>query len=83
MEKKMNLKKWQELKDKLANLERQASEAQGAIKQLQGHLQEEFACGSIEQADKLLTKLKKEQDQLTIQFDQSLEEFNQKWKEKL
>jgi len=46
-------------------------------------LKEEFEVDSVEDAEKLLKKLDKEEGQARDEFDTALAEFNEEWGDKL
>lgn len=79
----MNLERWQELKERVELLDKRAEQAKGAASQLQAELKKEFDVGSVEEAERLLAKLRKRKEAAEKEADFALREFEQKWKGKL
>ena len=79
----IDLKKYQQLKDKVDQAQRQADKAAGALDQLMQQLKKEFDCDSLEEAEKLKTKLQKEEVKKEKEFTDALEEFERQWGDKL
>lgn len=79
----MDLKRYQQLKAEVEHAQRDKDRAEGALQQLMGRLNDEFDCDSLEKAEKLLTKLRKDQERAERQFDAALEKFESDWGDKV
>ena len=77
----MDLKEFTRLKSKVDELQCRKDRATGALEQLRKQLKDEFDCESVEEAQKLLAKMEKEESKLEKDFDISLKEFNEKYGE--
>jgi len=75
----VDLRRYEQLKQKVDQYQREADRAAGALAQLLERLKEEFGCDSIEEAEKLARKLKKERDKTEKEFAEALEEFETEW----
>ena len=71
----MDLKRFQALKDRAEALQREADRAAGALQQLKFRLKDEFNCKTLEEAEKLLQRLSKEQKEAEKTFNQALKIF--------
>ena len=69
------------LKERVESLRREADKAAGALEQSMRRLKEEFGCGSIKEAEKLLKELKAEEEESKDQFDREFEKFEKLWSE--
>jgi len=76
----MNLiQRFADLKDKVSRLQRESDQASGALDECLRRLSEEFDCDSIDQAKKLLVKIKAEEKEAEETFTAALEEFEEEW----
>jgi hypothetical protein len=71
------------LKRKVEDLKREADKASGAFEQNMKRLKDEHGCDTLEEAEKLLKKKKREAEEAGTSFETSLAEFNKKWEGKL
>ena len=79
----IDLKEFQRLQDKVARLQREADKAEGALAEQMKRLKDDHGCESVEQAEKLLATLEKEQIAAEKQFTKAADKFEQRWKEEL
>ena len=79
----IDLKEYQKLKDKSEKAKADFSRAEGALSQQMKKLEEDFDCDSIEKAEKLLTKLEKEEKNAEKEYEKEFTTFKEKWEEKL
>lgn len=79
----MNLNQFLALKNKVESLRRKADEAKGARDQLQKQLQNDYGCGTLDEAKKLLIQLNKEKEKLEKEYEEGMAEFKKKWGDKL
>lgn len=78
----MNLKEFQEIKETLEKLKRNASKAEGSLETSLSRLKDDFGY-SLEEAKNELNTLKSKKDNLDLEIEKLLEEFQLKWKKKL
>lgn len=67
----VDLKEYIRLKDKVDSLQREADREDGAFEQNKKQLAE-YGCQSVKEAEKQLSRLKREEQQLTKQCEQGL-----------
>lgn len=79
----MNLQQILALKNKVESLRRKADEMKGAQDQLQKQLKKDYGCETVEDARKLLRKMKKEQEKLEKQYEEEMNRFHKKWEGKI
>ncbi len=72
-----------ELKEKVNALQEKKQKAAGALEQTIKQLKEEFGCRTIEEAKKILAKLKKEEDEIEEELDDEIPAFEKKWEDVL
>jgi len=75
----IDLKRYQVLKSKVDDLQRDADRAEGALTQLMERLKTEHDCDTLEQAEKKVAKLKKALAAAEQQYESDLEEFETDW----
>lgn len=73
----------EDLKRKAERMRQQRDRAQGRLEEAQKRLKEEFKVNTITEAKKLLKTLGKKEAGTKAEFEQALEEFNEKWGDKL
>jgi HKD family nuclease len=61
------------------SLKRQSAKASGILEELKSQLKEEFNCASLEEAEKLLAKLEKEEETLKQKKQELIEECEEKY----
>lgn len=79
----IDLKRYNELKNRVAELEREANRAEGALAQVMEKLSEEFECKSLKQADRLVAKLEKEAKEAEDEYDEAMKQFEKQWDDRL
>lgn len=73
------LKKYEELKERLEKSRRKLDQITGAQRQLMGRLRKEFHCKTLEDASKLLKSLQKRKMQLETDLESSIAKFEKRW----
>ena len=68
-----------DLRTKVERLQRESDRAAGALTQALKRLKDEFQCSSLEDAEKKLKELKKEEAKAKDAFDESLTKFTKDW----
>jgi len=76
----IDLKRFEKLKRQVNELKTEVDKAEGAIEQLMVRLENEFECGSLKQAVKLLTNLEREEERLTKEYEEAVKAFEEDWK---
>jgi len=71
----MDLKQFTRLKNRLATLERETSQAEGRLEQLMKELKEKYGVDSIEAAVGLIAEMKKEAEEQEEVYNTSMEEL--------
>jgi type II secretory pathway component PulJ len=79
----LDLKRFQSLQERVEELQREASKAQGALEQLKKDLKKEFGCKTIKAAKVVLKKLEWEEQQKEQEFALLLAEFEEQFGEVL
>jgi len=79
----MDLKEYERLKTKVDRLQREADRAAGIRDEKMGRLKEEFGCKSLDAARKLLKTVEQETEEAEAGYAEALEEFKEKWGDKL
>jgi hypothetical protein len=75
----IDAKKYQALKDRAKKLESETERAKGALQQIKTSLKEQFDCGTIKDARKLLDNLIKETKEVETDFNDKLRAFEKRW----
>ena len=71
----IDIKKFQQLKDKVDGLQRDADRAAGALDQLMGQLKEKFGCKTLNAAKAKATILEEEAEAAGITYNKALAEY--------
>ncbi len=71
--------KYLELKKKTEEAQQKADKAAGALSQVMKQLKTEFDCSTLQEAEKQLKQLQKQEKKLTQEFDQAIETYEEKW----
>ena len=77
------IEKYQKLKDKVEQLERDKAKAEGALEHQLKQLKDDFACSSIEDAQKLHKKLVHKAEATAEEFEEAIATFETEWGEVL
>ncbi len=77
------LKKYTRLKKDVETAQQRKDRAQGALDQLMKTLEEDFNCSTLKQAQKKLTNLQEQEKDAKEDFVEAIEDFEEKWEEKL
>ncbi len=75
----MDLARYNELKSAVDRARREHDRAVGARDELLRRLRAEHGCGSLEEAERELKRLRKEASGLSGRFDAKLAEFEEEW----
>jgi len=78
-----DLKRYNELKEKVEDTQKKADRAQGNLDQIMKQLKNDFDCDDLEEAKAILDKLEKELEETESEFDEAISEFEEKWGDKL
>ena len=79
----INLKEYDDLKSKIEKLKSNADRAEGALEQHMENLKEGFDCSSVKEAKALIKDMTEKQESVETAYDVALEEFKEKWEDKL
>lgn len=71
------------LREKVERLQRNADKAQGALDQTMKALSEEFGCDTVEDAQRKLKRLERDEASAKEDFETALKKFNTDWKDEL
>jgi hypothetical protein len=69
----------EELKSRVAQLRRKADKASGVLSEQMKRLKKEFGCNSLEEAEKLLKKLEREQEAELRELEKHIEAFEKEY----
>ena len=78
-----NIEQLVALKARVERLQQEKDQAEGALKQSLKRLKTEFGCSSLEEGQKLLHKLHREEQQQKEAFDKALSAFEKRWGKEL
>lgn len=79
----MELQEYLRVKEKVSNLQKQRDRTQGVLEQLCKRLKQEYKCNNLEEAKILLFNLEREQEQEESKLQVLMEEFQNKYGDKL
>jgi len=71
------------LKRKVEQAQQIADKAEGAMEQVMKQLENEFECSTLKEAEEKLRELKKREAVTKRKFEDAIEGFEEKWKDKL
>ncbi len=77
------LKKYMRLKKDVETAQQRKDRAQGALDQLMKNLEKDFKCTTLKQAQKKLTNLQEQEEEMKENFVEAMEKFEEKWEDKL
>ena len=77
----VTLKRYMELKERVEQAQQKAAKAEGALEQEMKRIKTGFGCTTLEQGEKKLRQLKRQEEQLDAEFEKAMEEFEEKWNE--
>lgn len=75
----MNLKRYQDFKRRIERKKREVDREIGARERDLQRLQSEYDCATIEEAEKLLIRVREKRKRLQAEFEKRLEEAEKKW----
>lgn len=75
----MTEQSYEQIVRRVEDAKRRKAEAEGALKQVQGQLQD-FGCGTLSEAEQLLGEMERSVEQLEEKFETDLKQFEEKWK---
>lgn len=78
-----SLNEYLDLKSRVEKLQREADRNAGALEQSMARLKEAFNCSTLEEAEKLLKKLTKEEAEARGAFESALNKFMEEWRSEL
>jgi len=73
------LKKYMALKSKVEEAQQEANKAEGALEEITKRLKKEFGCADLVAAKRKLKLLKKQKQKIETEFEEAMEEFEEKW----
>ena len=79
----MDTESYVQLKKRVESAQRRVDEAAGAIATLETRLKEEFGCESVEAAERLQTRLKKEKAAALKAYEEERKKFEEKWNDRI
>ena len=71
------------VKAEVEETKEQLEQSKGKLELLMGELKKSFGCSTVEEAEALLRKYKKQEERLTKEFDGLYQEFKEKWDDRL
>lgn len=77
------LDKYLSLRKRVEAAQREADEAEGAIKEVTKQIKNEFGCSTLNEAKKLLKQKQKQEVSAKKAFDDAVEEFEENWSDEL
>lgn len=75
----MEIKRYQQLKNKLDNLQREVNRADGALDQTLLTLKTEFNCATLEEGEKKKSELQTKARKAEKKFNSLLNQFEEQW----
>lgn len=79
----VSVEEFQRLKKRVDKLRADVSRAEGALEQLLARLTTDFDCEDLESAELLLEELELKAKREEESYNRALQEFNEKWGDKL
>ena len=79
----VDLHEFERLKNKVSQIQRDLSKAEGALDETKKRIKEEFGCTSLGEVKKLEEELRKESDEAEKLYNDALVEFKHEWESKL
>lgn len=79
----IDIEEFDRIKKKVAKAKTDHDRAQGAYDEQMKKLKEEFGVDTIEDAEKLLVDLEKEEKQFEEEYNEAKKEFEEKWGDKI
>lgn len=76
---KERVTKYTDLKERVDTAQRKADKAEGELEAQMDRLREEYECDSLEEANKKLKSLEKEEAKLIKKRDKAINDFEEKW----
>lgn len=73
------LEEFQRLKSRIAEKQREADKAQGALDEIMKQLKEDFGCDSLEEAREMLNRLEAKEQALAAKFIKRLRAYKKKF----
>jgi len=77
------LDKYLKLKKKIEQIQQEANKVEGALEQITEQLRKEFDCATLESAKKKLKVIERQEQKAKIEFENAVEEFEEKWGDRL
>jgi multidrug resistance efflux pump len=74
-----DLERYQKMKQRAADLRREADRAEGALEQVMKKLKDDFGCKTLKEAEQLQEKLTVEVEEADEKFGALLKDFEDKW----
>lgn len=71
------------LKERAERLRKDAAKAEGALERVAEQLREEFKCDSVEAAEKLLSRLRREEREADRSYRSACRRFERRWGDRL
>ena len=78
-----NIEKFNQLKKTIEEAQQKADRAAGALEQIMKTLKAEFGCANLEEAEMKLLSLQKQTTKAKKDFENALEDFEEKWEGKI
>ena len=75
----MNRKELLELKEQIEESKQEKIKLEGRLEQVQSELKEKFDCGSLEEAQKKLTSMKKEGEKMNKKIEKATKALEEKY----
>ena len=75
----IDIKKYEQLKQKVTEAQREADMAEGALGQQMAQLEREFACKTLKQAAAKAAELEAEAEEAEAAYEAALKEFEDEW----
>jgi len=79
----MDLQRYEQLKRRIEQLQREQAKAEGMLDQVMLELEEKHKVKTIREAEKLAIKLAEEAQQVEEEYHEALEKFETQWSELL
>lgn len=73
------LKRYMALKSKVEQAQQDTNKAEGALGEITKRLKKEFDCDDLNAAKRKLKLLKRQKQKIETEFEESIEEFEDKW----
>ena len=79
----IDVAEYKRFKSKVDSIRQEGDREKGSLDATKRRIMEEFGCKTLEEAKALEARIRKEAEELEVQYDDSMEKFKKQWEEEL